>query len=375
MSSTTCSLSQNSINTINKLWGFENSTQTVIKQSENHTYLVKDNSEQSYILRLTPKHHRSVKSIWAELEYLNLIHDQAKLHSQDDKYALNVCPPIAKKVNENGEFLLIAELEEPYETDKEKVWYGVLFEYAQGNSVVDKWIGLTDDSMIVAIGDAMGRLHKIISEKAGNPERWDEMAKYIPEISGTHNGACDLNRIRERAQKDHEISKTLIQIYDAELAEFLKSHPIDSENYGIVHGDINVSNYFAKVQPEGTKLWIFDFDQVHNNYFGHELGVVLHTVTFFENDGLGIGKIEGFDGDRFRELFLNAYKNAYPPMAKYLDVESLKKFELLRAFYHTSIAADILYLKTENPESKNFEEAIIGFCQIVVDKFIKIHTQ
>ena len=48
------------------------------------------------------------------------------------------------------------------------IWkkFGLVFKYAQCNSVLATWIDLTDDSMIMALGDSMGRLNKIISEKA-----------------------------------------------------------------------------------------------------------------------------------------------------------------------------------------------------------------
>ena len=101
------------------------------------------------------------------------------------------------------------------------------------------------------------------------------------------------------------------------------------------------------------------------------MGVVLKMVRFFEDDGLGIGPIEGFNGDRFRELFLSAYKLANPSMEQFMDTKSLLMFETYHEFYHTAIAADILYIHERDPEAKKFEAAIISFCQLAVDRVSK----
>ncbi|KAG2393403.1 hypothetical protein C9374_006934 [Naegleria lovaniensis] len=438
-------------------WNLPSSTSiNVIKQSENHTYLVQvfplvtttttnesssnddhattirtessvvpkkkelnllphhEHEEQQppllYILRLTPKHHRSQEAIQAELDFIHRIHHVLEHDDTPPRpsSSLHVCPPIPLKKSlesscfhetysrqQNNTLPFIATLVSPYhdcpnidhmnETNAQEYYYAVLFEYAQGSSVLEKWIGLTNESFIDALGRAIGEMHDI-SQKMNNRSEtsWQVTAENIPQWYDTHGGACNIEKIRERAnQYAHEPSLLLLSLWENHgLKEFISGLKKTRENFGVIHGDINVSNYFAaeKTSEQAhAQVWIFDFDQVQHNFFGCDLAVVLQMIRFFEDDGLGIGKIEGFDADRFRTVFLQAYKETCPHgmiEEGHLDTHHLKHFEMFREFYHTSVAVDILFRHEHASQGDDstgqpmvqFEESIISFCKLAVNR-------
>nr|CAG4713834.1 unnamed protein product [Naegleria fowleri] len=433
MSSPSYVLSSEAQHQIFSEWNLPSSCSVnVIKQSENHTYLIQVlpcvtqennntiNSESTslqkiYILRLTPKHHRSMQAIQAELDFIQRIHDASQVlwETSLDHHSLpslHVCPPIqrckqALSSDKNDDMYsspLIATLHSPYQnnttdhgdnkeqanenssskSDDSSIYYAVLFEYARGSSVLEKWIGLTNESFIDALGRAIGEMHRIVaSYDQQSSKEWKLMAENIPLWYDTHNGACKIERIRERAnQYGHEPSRILLNLWE-NLKDFLAQLKPSHDTFGVIHGDINVSNYFAEKtsEQEHAQVWIFDFDQVQRNYFGCDLAVVLQMVRFFEDDGLGIGKIEGFDADRFRGVFLQAYKETCPRgmiEEGHLDPNHLKYFEMFREFYHTSVAVDILF-RHEHPQDDHttsgqplvhFEESIISFCKLAVNR-------
>jgi len=372
-------ISTEGIKQICNAWGLSDCTVKLIKQSENHTYLVQETQEEGdnksshkcFILRLTPQDHRSQKAIQAELDYINLIHRS--------NVPLHLCVPIPLCGSNANEEEFIA-LVTPYEAEaeKNKEWFAVLFEHAKGSAVLEKWRGLTNDSIIAALGQALARLHQAVSIKGGNPEKWTQMEKDIPQCSETHGGGTNIERIKSRAEAGHEASKILLSIWESKLSPFLTSCGEKHDSvYGVIHGDLNVSNYFAEESTEADRLptlWIFDFDQAHHNFFGFDIAVVLQMVRFFEEDGLGLGEIEGFNADRFRDTFLTAYRGVFPAMveAGHMEPHMLMGFELYREFFHAAVAVDILF-QAEN--GKVFENSITAFCEVVVKRFQSKFTE
>jgi len=134
----------------------------------------------------------------------------------------------------------------------------------------------------------------------------------------------------------------------------------NNATFGVIHGDLNVSNFYAK----DNILWIFDFDQAHKNWFGFDIGVVLRMSRFFDESGIA----PGFNGDRFRKIFLDAYTDTATGMVKsgHLKEDILAGFELYREFAHTAVAVYILF---QAQNGKQFETAIISFCELIQKGF------
>lgn len=54
------------------------------------------------------------------------------------------------------------------------------------------------------------------------------------------------------------------------------SIPKDNENFGVIHGDLNVSNYF--VRDDGV-LSVFDWDQTQRAWYLYDLAQCIWGVT------------------------------------------------------------------------------------------------
>ncbi|KAL9645296.1 hypothetical protein ABK040_002496 [Willaertia magna] len=397
-------LSENTLNQIKELWGFSNPlTCKLIKQSENHTFLIEEeennNENNKFILRLTPNDHRELSALQSEINYITLIHQFiTKNYSNNNGNSnnintLHICTPIPLKsavnhmnqeINQKEEEEYIAIINQPYgetttlnNNENVKFYYAVLFNHAKGSGVLDKWCGLTNSKIIKALGHALGQLHVAISQRCNlSEEEWKlRVANHVPLCEETHGGATKIERIEKRANEGHEPSQFLLQIWNSKLKTFLEQTCGDKSNrmtFGVNHGDLNISNFFAEFlnNNENSNLpniYVFDFDQIQHNFFGFDIGVILQSVKFFEDDGLGIGKIEGFNPEQYRKDFLDAYKESNPNLVKegHLSEEMLEGFILYREFYHAGVAVDILF---QSQNGKEFEAAIIGFCEIVVKR-------
>jgi Ser/Thr protein kinase RdoA (MazF antagonist) len=341
---------------IEDLWGLPSITLAVIKQSENHTYLV-ETTEERYMLRLTPQDHRTQKAIHAELDYILLI-------ALSDP-SIHVCRPIPLVSNQEEHLGLIT----PY-SDNNNQWYAVLFEYAKGTSVTNQWCGLTDDRIIAAHGQTMAKMHQVIMKKGNNPDKWGTMEKGVPEWDQTHSGCSNIEKtVRPRAESGHKTSQRLLKLWEEKVYPFLTScgEPNDRV-FGVIHGDFNITNFFAE-DPHSIDdlptLWVFDFDQMHHNWFGYDIAVVLHQLHYFEENLFGNPPIEGFEMDRFRKIFLDGYREVSGDVP-YLEPRQLEGFELFCEFCHSSLAVDVLF-KVES--GKQFEASITGICELLVKRF------
>jgi len=139
----------------------------------------------------------------------------------------------------------------------------------------------------------------------------------------------------------------------------------------VIHGDLNVSNFFSEETStvDLPTLWVFDFDQMHRNWFGFDIGIVfgqIQMLHFFQEISFyGKSTLEGFDADRFRKIFLESYREVSGDVP-YLEPRQLEGFELYREFHHTALAVDVLF-QVEN--GKQFEAAITGICELMVKGF------
>jgi len=333
---------------IGMLWGFSECSFKLIRQSENDTYEVTTvyPTQDKFILRLTPSLHRTKEAIQAELDFIE---------SLGHSTIFKVCRPVSS----SG--LFIQEVQ-PY--DDNKLYFAVLFEHAQGELARTNWNGLLDEQIVRAMGRTMAEMHNITSKKSSAycGSVWKEIERNIPTGSETHCGATDINKIKKRADQGDLDSKALVGFYFSQVHPFLERCGEPTTNtYGIIHGDINVSNFFALRDT----LYVFDFDEVQMNWFGSDIAVVLRASRYFDETGL----VEGFNGDRFRKTFLDAYKESSEVMLNtgHLEDDMLNGFYLYREFYYASLAVDILHQARNNV--KHFEPFIKSYCEEKVKRF------
>ncbi|KAL0477288.1 hypothetical protein AKO1_005448 [Acrasis kona] len=331
-------------------WNLNNLELTPIKLSENHTFVANSDGNK-FILRCSPLDHRTKSAIQAELDFILL--------TSNFNLDLHLCKPI---LNRSQEYILQLKLYD------DKAWYAVLFEYAQGTDPTQQWSGLTDTNVFEAYGRTLAMLHQASMHKSGDVNKWNQIKDNIPILDQLHGGASGIERIQSRAELGHVPSKMLLNLWHLKIAPFVKSCGQSSDStFGIIHGDLNISNYFTKRADDKTDLWVFDFDQVHQNWFGYDIGVVLHMIQFFEENSSNM-KIENFDAKSIRSAFLSGYAKNFTPMVDegHLEPSMLNGFELLREYSHTAIAVDILF---QVSVGKKFEESIVSFCKLCSERF------
>lgn len=222
----------------------------IIKASQNHTFEATIGSTTKVVLRVTPdpqgKHQDRVAR---EVMFVNYIAKTGELEY--------ICAPIRSK----GGDLFISE----------KGLILVLSEWAPG-SPLDfmsyRW--MTDENVVYAWGKWLANFHTLSRKfSAEHPsvasqiQRWDEM----------HNAILMGSEI-------HPDDQAVVH---------------DSEHYGVLHGDLNVSNFFYSEgradssdgagTPLEPMLAVFDWDQTQQGWFLWDVAQCLLTVYMLHEGG------------------------------------------------------------------------------------------
>lgn len=101
--------------------------------------------------------------------------------------------------------------------------------------------------------------------------------------------------------------------------------PKDTQNFGVIHGDLNLTNMFVK--DDGT-INVFDWDQSQKGWFLYDLAMPLWGVTILSCCGI---PMSGAKVDIDIERFTGWLCEAYDPN---LDRECLKQcIRVKRDFY------------------------------------------
>ena len=335
---------------IKESWDFGASDEelqlTSIKLSENHTYRVQK-GDNLWILRVTPKYHRNYESIESELSYILTLHDQN----------VPVSAPILSK--ENNFIVSI-----PYSSENEE-WWGVLFHFAPGSSCTTNWIGITDLRIAEQWGVALAKIHKVSSENGfeitnETSENWQKVLKNIPKWDETHTGALSVSRVAELADF-HPVGAKLHQRW-SNFREKMDKITKTKDNYGVLHGDLNVSNFFYyEVDGGKVELKVFDFDQFQMNFFAADISVVYFGANFLAR-GWGGKPIEGYDRESFLDAFMRGYSSVFP-----MDKEMVDLFLEFRNLYQTSVSLDIIHKFDSGKQ--HFEDGIVHYVRMLVDLF------
>jgi len=114
------------------------------------------------------------------------------------------------------------------------------------------------------------------------------------------------------------------------LDQALTNNPL---HYGIIHGDVNLSNFFY--EEEKTTLWVFDWDQIDRSWFLYDVaqsivGPVMQSMAGSMFDGK---KLE-INLKDMSEWMIGGYESTCENGK--VDREALKRMVRLRlAFYET----------------------------------------
>lgn len=260
----------------------------LISISQNYVYkATKD--EESVIVRISTGRHRTLAQTEAELSWI------ARLVKN------NVRAPMPIPTSD-GHLC--------HEEVFEGISYVVTcFEHAEGVSLPRKESGLKD---FEKLGAVTGRLHKISSLDDSYGNRIDRPMWYNSRL--LNNDFKELGDILSDELKDG-VNRLIAEI---------KSIPMDSSSFGLIHGDLNFGNLY---RSKG-EIILIDFDNCEYGYYLQDLAVILYDAIYFKS------LIEFPNQDlnetmkKYWDPLLKGYLQTSP--LKQIDAHSLKKFFLLR---------------------------------------------
>lgn len=106
----------------------------------------------------------------------------------------------------------------------------------------------------------------------------------------------------------------------------------DPNVYGILHGDLNISNFFYQSRPSPT-LSVFDFDQVHLGWFAWDIAQAVLVVYMLAEAGSVVDESPVSDAvpERFVQWFLDGYNSSSSVVVDRDQVERM--VQLRKVFY------------------------------------------
>lgn len=272
----------------------------LIKPSQNYTFHATNADGDKVIVRVTPDPaDEEGGRIEDELHFINYCRDNGLRY---------VCGPIAtdaSKSNEAEEYLI-----------SESGVHVVVFEHARGE-LIDfiSWKWLSDEPFARDWGRWTGDFHAV-SRK---------YAKQFPERVKRARGWDQLH--------DSILSGSSIDPRDAALVT-------DPKHYGLLHGDINISNLFY-LRGERT-LCVFDWDQVQTGWYLYDLVMCFYFPWMLARAGhfLDGSKAPSLEtAERFKEWIVAGYEAGLdagePSEAPHrVDRDALDRMVLLRKEFY-----------------------------------------
>jgi Ser/Thr protein kinase RdoA (MazF antagonist) len=164
-----------------------------------------------------------------------------------------------------------------------------VFHYAVGEPVVfTDWKWMVDEEKVIGVGKFIGRLHFLL----------DKFEDLHPELSSKARYWRDLH---SGVLKDVVVHKD-----DEETSRSPVGKP---RPYGIIHGDINPSNYFWD-QVQGMPS-MFDWDQMQRSWRLYDLSSCIWTVITLESAGspIDLSPVPQANVKQYTEWLLKGYES------------------------------------------------------------------
>lgn len=239
--------------------------QNRIKASQNHTFEAVNENGEKFAVRATPLQpaKNTLKRVQNEVDFVSYLANSRQLNY--------VCGPIQTK---SGDMIAV-----------EENLILVVSDWAKGepiNFIAYEW--LHDEALIFDWGKWFAKYHKLSREyclvhreKVREFQKWDEI----------HNGI----------------------LQGVELCEDDIKASSDPNEFGIIHGDLNLSNFFY-LREERT-LSVFDWDQTQRSWYLFDISQALLAVVMLQEAGSVIeGKaIPGIDFLKFENTLVAGYES------------------------------------------------------------------
>lgn len=254
----------------------------IIKASQNHTFSGTRSGGEKCIVRVTPdptgKHHeRIVKEIF----FVNYIIAKGVYH---------VSPPIKHR---GDDFVIRAD-----------DLVVVVFEFAKGEPIDFMSYRWMDQDIVTAWGRWMGQLH--VASRSFTVDH--------PEVAST--------------------IQRYDQIHQGILAE-APIHPDDQQHdpstWGVIHGDVNPSNFFFI--PEENTLSVFDWDQTQQGWYLWDLAQSSFTVVMLAEAGSVVdgSPVPQANPAQFQAWLFEGYEEA---TGERVNVDQFHRMIALRKYFY-----------------------------------------
>ncbi|MFS0855960.1 phosphotransferase enzyme family protein [Paenibacillus taichungensis] len=222
--------------------------------------------ELKYILRFTPSTLRTSEGLAAEMDWIHYLSESG----------IAVSEPISSI---NGEY---CELVQGNKMD----FYVTSFKHAPGRKIgYPECLG--NSILYEECGRITGRLH--------------ELAKlYNPTIAKRHTWEFNEYLLRAKDYLPSELQPILIAL--DELKVQLASLPVNADNFGLIHGDINVGNFTI---DEAGGLTLFDFDECQYSWYVEDIAIQLYYLLYV------FGEDSKFERKVQYDLFIKHFELGY----------------------------------------------------------------
>lgn len=277
-----------------------------------------DKGSKSYIVRITHSSHRSKDDIQAEMDFIFYL----------ASHGASVSTPIRTK---NDELIALILLEDS------SYFIVSAFTKARGESPTKENV---TDKVIFNYGKTIGEFHALtkkyhISPNAPKRMNWDEDSLIV-------------NAHKYLKEEDIIILERL-----HELMGEIKKIPTNHDNYGLIHTDIHMGNFFIK----GEEISVFDFDDASYQYFVSDIAIALFYLVFFMEEKR---KVEV--SQHFMKYFMNGYISKH--LLSKEDFLTIELFLKLREL----ILYIVIYRTLDIEESAFAKQYIALYRQRIIDK-------
>lgn len=261
----------------------------IIKASQNHTYAAHAASDPTslFVARVTSDpHHKQRDRIQREIKFVDYVRREGNVDY--------VCGPVPTKDGEwvvaEGELII------------------VVYEWAKGRPVnFMEYNWMKDRQFAFSWGSWLGKFH-------------EASRKFMRHHQDIANG------MQTYAQVHNCILETApINILDKDVIG-------QEEHYGILHGDLNTSNFFFV--DEEQKLSVFDWDQCQQGWYLMDIAQAEFGVHMLAGAGSLIdgSKVEEANPRQFEDWLVEGYESIQGSGS--VDRERLSRMVALRMYFY-----------------------------------------
>jgi len=288
----------------------------LIKASQNHTFnATQIKSGSPVIVRVTPDPRKEQRDrIELELSLLHYLYSNYPM--------LSVCASIPSLGGKS--FVMVGDL------------IFVVFEFAKGSPVVwSEYHWMTNKEIVGAWGKWFGHFH--VASR--------EFTKTYPDLVSRARPWTKMHQSVMEGSPIHPEDEKLIG---------------DPHAYGLLHGDLNCSNFFFDDRTKS--LCVFDWDQIQVGWFLYDLSQAIFGVVMLAGGGNPHGQPVDFaDVGLFTDWLVEGYESV--PHIEKVDRKSLERMVALKKlFYYRFCKQAVVELKEDEERA-----GILQFCQFVVD--------